>query len=153
MRALELLIPPPVVMLLVGVIMWLLAWLFPALTLPAIKHIPIAIAISLVGAGIAIAGMLTFKRSGTTSDPRHPDQASTLITSGVYRWTRNPMYLGVLLILLGWGVFLDNALALVVAFIFVPYISRYQILPEERLLQNKFGAVFSSYMRKVRRWI
>lgn len=153
MRALELTIPPPVVMLIVGLIMWLLAWLFPSLTLPMIKNLTVAVVIGLVGLAVSMAGIITFQRQGTTSDPRHPDQASALVTSGVYRWTRNPMYLGVLLILIGWGVFLGNVLALACAFIFVPYINRYQIIPEERLLQDKFGAVFTAYMAEVRRWI
>ncbi len=153
MRALELTIPPPVVMLIVGLIMWLLAWLLPGLTLPALKNMTAAIAVGLAGFAISTAGVITFQRSGTTSDPRHPEQASALVTSGVYRWTRNPMYLGVLLILIGWGVFLGNALALVCAFIVVPYLNRYQIVPEERLLQDKFGAAFTAYTAKVRRWI
>ncbi|MBP6020068.1 MAG: isoprenylcysteine carboxylmethyltransferase family protein [Burkholderiaceae bacterium] len=153
MRALELTIPPPVVMLTVGLIMWLLAFVFPALTLPVIKNMAVAIIIGLVGLAISMAGVITFKRARTTSDPRHPDLASALVTSGVYRLTRNPMYLGVLLILIGWGVFLGNVLALACAFIFVPYINRYQIQPEERLLRDKFGEAFSAYTARVRRWL
>jgi protein-S-isoprenylcysteine O-methyltransferase Ste14 len=153
MKTLELTVPPPIVMLVVGFIMWLLFFLFPAFTLPSISSLAGGATIGLIGFGISMAGVLTFKRARTTSDPRKPADASVLVTSGVYRLTRNPMYLGVLLVLIGWGLLLGNVLALICAFIFVPYIHRYQIRPEERLLQDKFGAAFVAYKAKVRRWI
>lgn len=153
MKALELAIPPPVVMFALGLLMWLLSFLFPALTLPALSNLAAAIVVGLVGLGISMAGIISFKRAKTTSDPRKPAEASALVTSGIYRHTRNPMYLGVLLILIGWGLALGNLLALICAFVFVPYISRYQIQPEERLLQDKFTEAFTAYKAKVRRWI
>lgn len=153
MRTLELAIPPPLVMLAVGLLMWLLSFTFPALEIASISSLWGAVVIGLVGFGIGTAGIVSFKRVKTTSDPRKPADASVLVTSGIYRLTRNPMYLGVLLILIGWGLFLGNVLALICAFIFVPYINRYQIQPEEELLQNKFGAAFRAYKAEVRRWI
>lgn len=153
MKALELTVPPPLVMLVIGLIMWLLSFLFPAFALPAISSRAGAMIIGAVGLGISMAGVITFKRARTTSDPRKPADASVLVTSGIYRYTRNPMYLGVLLVLIGWGVLLGNVLALICALVFVPYISRYQIQPEERLLQDKFGEPFVSYKAAVRRWI
>lgn len=153
MKALELAIPPPLVMLMVGLLMWLLSFIFPTLTMASISSLSGAAIIGLGGLGISMAGVITFMRAKTTSDPRKPADASTLVTSGIYRLTRNPMYLGVLLILIAWGLTLSNLLALICAFIFVPYINRYQILPEERLLEDKFGAVFTTYKAKVRRWI
>lgn len=153
MKALELTIPPPLVMLVIGLLMWLLSFIFPTLTMASISSLSGAAIIGLGGLGISMAGVITFMRAKTTSDPRKPADASTLVTSGIYRLTRNPMYLGVLLILIAWGLTLGNLLALICAFIFVPYINRYQILPEERLLEDKFGAVFTAYKAKVRRWI
>lgn len=153
MKALELAIPPPVVMLVIGLLMWLLFFLFPGFSLPAISSKAAAVGIGLTGLAISMAGVISFKRARTTSDPRNPADASVLVTSGIYRITRNPMYVGVLLVLIGWGIFLGNVLALICALIFVPYISRYQIQPEERLLQDKFGAAFIEYKAKVRRWI
>lgn len=153
MKALELIIPPPIVMLVIGVIMWLLSMLFPAFPLSLTYNVATAIVIGLVGIGISMAGILDFKRARTTTDPRKPANASALVTSGIYRFSRNPMYVGILLVLIGWGVFLGNALALIGAFAFVPYISRYQIQPEERLLQDKFGAEFTEYKARVRRWL
>lgn len=153
MNRLELTIPPPVVMLVIGLIMWLLAFLFPALAVASITSLTGGIVVGLVGLGISMAGVITFKQARTTSDPRNPADASVLVTSGIYRVTRNPMYVGVLLILIGWGLFLGNILALIFALVFIPYISRYQIQPEERFLEGKFGAAFTAYKAKVRRWV
>lgn len=153
MKKLELTVPPPLIMLVVGLIMWLLSFTFPALAMVSISSYSGAAVIGLLGLGISMAGVVTFMRAKTTSDPRKPADASTLVTSGIYRLTRNPMYLGVLLILIAWGLVLGNLLALICAFAFVPYINRYQISPEERLLEEKFGPVFTAYKAKVRRWI
>lgn len=152
MNTLELAIPPPVVMLVIGLCMWLLFFLFPTFTLPSFSNLG-AILISLTGLFIGMLGVITFKRAGTTSNPRKFAQVSVLVTSGIYRLTRNPMYLGLLFVLIGWGVFLGNVLALPCAFIFIPYINRYQIKAEERLLEDRFGAPFISYKAKVRRWL
>jgi protein-S-isoprenylcysteine O-methyltransferase Ste14 len=153
MKALELAIPPPLVMLVVGLIMWLLSVTFPSLAFHPAGQIWAAVVVALAGFGIATAGIIAFRRANTTFDPRNPAGTSALVTAGIYRLTRNPMYLGVLLILIGWGLFLGNILALICAFIFVPYIGRYQIQPEERLLEGKFGAAFTAYKAEVRRWI
>jgi protein-S-isoprenylcysteine O-methyltransferase Ste14 len=153
MNRLELAIPPPAVMLVIGLIMWLLSRLFPALALPWGSNVTGAFVIGLVGLTISLAGIASFKRASTTVDPRQPAKASTLVTSGIYRHSRNPMYLGILLTLIGWAVFLGNVLSLAAAFAFVPYMNRYQIEPEERLLQGKFGREFSAYKARVRRWI
>lgn len=153
MRSLELVVPPPVVMLMIALLMWLLALFIPALSFIAISNLLIAVIVAVVGLVISTAGILSFRNQKTTIDPRKPAEVSALVTSGVYRFTRNPMYLGTLLILIGWGIYLGNALALVSAFLYVPYINRYQIQSEEQLLQDKFGAQFSAYKTKVRKWI
>lgn len=82
-----------------------------------------------------------------------PDAASTLVTSGIYRVTRNPMYLGILFALLGWGLFLSNLGSLLFCGVFVLYMSRFQIQPEERALEVKFGVAFIMYKSRVRRWL
>ena len=75
------------------------------------------------------------------------------LTTGLYRVTRNPMYLGMLLVLFGWAVFLSNLAALLIAPLFALYITRFQIIPEERVLAEKFGAAFMAYQSQVRRWL
>ncbi|MER1941606.1 isoprenylcysteine carboxylmethyltransferase family protein [Castellaniella sp. FW104-16D08] len=153
MKRLELLIPPPLVMLLVGLIMWLLAQIFPSLAAAWLSDTLMAIVLAFLGLVIALAGVATFKRARTTIDPKRPTDASALVSSGIYRFSRNPMYLGVLLVLAGWAVYLGNLLSVLGLLVFVAYITRFQIIPEERLLHEKFGAAFLAYKDKVRRWI
>jgi len=153
MKRLELLIPPPLVTLLIGLMMWLLSEMFPALTLAWLHSIVAATATGLAGLAISLTAVVTFKRASTTLDPRHPAGTSTLISSGIYRYSRNPMYLGVLLVLVGWAIYLGNLLSILCTFVFIAYITRFQIIPEERLLQEKFEVEFLSYKSRVRRWL
>jgi protein-S-isoprenylcysteine O-methyltransferase Ste14 len=82
-----------------------------------------------------------------------PGAASTIVSSGVYRWSRNPMYLGFLCALAGLAVYLSNAASFVMIAAYVAYMNRYQIEPEERALLARFGPEYASYMAKVRRWL
>lgn len=106
-------------------------------------------------AGIVIVGfgVAPFRRAKTTVNPRQPQNASALVTSGIYRATRNPMYLGLLLVLIAWGVMLAHGLALIVLPGFVLYMNRFQIAPEEAVLTGLFGTAFTEYTGKVRRWL
>lgn len=153
MSAPRLKIPPVVTGLLLGGLMWVTARVAPdfGFTLPA-RRIA-ALILALAGVGIALLGVITFRRARTTVNPLHPEAASALVVLGVYRLTRNPMYLGLLLLLLGWAVFLANALAFVFPSVYVPLMNRLQILPEEKALAQKFGAGFETYASRVRRWL
>lgn len=153
MKRFELLIPPPLVMLLVGVIMWVVSKIFPAFTFGSIQSIMVAVAVALLGLAVSLVGIVAFRRAHTTIDPKHLTETSTLISSGIYRYSRNPMYLGVLLMLVGWAFYLGNVLSLLCTLIFIAYITRFQIIPEERLLREKFEKEFLSYQRRVRRWL
>lgn len=153
MRALELKVPPPVVAALTGAGMWLLARALPGLTHAVPGRRALAILLFALGAGVVLAGLLAFRKAGTTVSPFEPESSSALVVSGIYRITRNPMYLGLLLILLGWAALLSNVAALLFAVLFVVYITRFQIVPEERALRAKFGADYEAYLRTVRRWM
>jgi protein-S-isoprenylcysteine O-methyltransferase Ste14 len=98
-------------------------------------------------------GLASFRRAGTTFNPLKPEATSSLVVSGVYAFTRNPMYLGFLFVLVGWAVFLSNALAFLLLLLFVLYMNRFQIQPEERVLTARFGQEFLAYKSRVRRWI
>ena len=89
----------------------------------------------------------------TLFTPLAPEQASALVVRGVFRWTRNPMYLAMLLVLVSWACIVANAAALAILPLFVAYLNRFQIVPEERALRAKFGEAYEDYMRRVRRWI
>lgn len=149
---LELKVPPPLQLLAFGFLMWGLAQLVPdpAFRLPGLPWV----SVTLVLAGIAIgaAGLLEFRRAETTVDPLDPGKASTLVVGGVYRMTRNPMYLGLLFILLGWSLYLGSWVALLGLPLFVIYITRFQIRPEERVMTQIFGEAYIDYCARVRRW-
>lgn len=157
MPSLELKVPPPVVALACAGAMKLLSWLpgrgaiagadtFENLQL-------LAPVIAALGVGIALAGVFEFRRARTTVNPHKPDNSSSLVTSGIYRYTRNPMYLGLAVVLLAWAAWLGSAWALPGIAMFAAFITRFQILPEETTLQRIFGAEFDDYRARVRRWI
>jgi protein-S-isoprenylcysteine O-methyltransferase Ste14 len=97
--------------------------------------------------------VVSFRRAKTTVNPMTPDAASSLVVSGIYRYTRNPMYLGFLLILTGWAALLSNMLALAVLPAFVVFMNRFQISPEERVLASLFPVDYAEYRARVRRWL
>ena len=152
MNALELKIPPPIVAILVAAMMWL-ASRVPALRLEIPARRMIAACLAALGVAVAIAGVISFRRAHTTVNPLKPQSTSSLVQSGVYRFSRNPMYVGMLLVLLGWAVLLSNLLALVIVPAFVLYMNRFQIGPEETVLARMFGGEYETYRSRVRRWI
>lgn len=149
----ELKVPPPLVVLGLGAVMYGVTRLLPSLG----WHVPggraAAMAVIALGLALAIAGMLAFRAHRTTVNPINPGDTTTIVQSGIYRISRNPMYLGMLLVLVGWGLFLANLAAMVVVPFFIAYMNAFQISREERILLAKFGPTFAEYMRTTRRWI
>jgi protein-S-isoprenylcysteine O-methyltransferase Ste14 len=150
---LEIRVPPPLVFLAAAGLMWLLAWLLPALAVPIPARVWWAAACAAAGVIVGLLGVREFRKARTTVDPLRPDKSSAVVVTGIYRMTRNPMYAGLLLVLLGWAVFLANVAALIGPITFVLYISRFQIVPEERALEQKFGPPYLDYKQRVRRWL
>ncbi len=153
MRGLELKIPPPAVTVLIAAMMWGVARITPSLELPYLVRMVAAAAGALMAFGIDIAGLISFRRARTTVNPMKPQASSTLVTTGIYGISRNPMYVGIVCALVGWGIYLSNAWTLIGPVAFVFYINRFQIGPEERALAAKFGAVYANYQSAVRRWL
>lgn len=153
MHFLELKVPPVAVAAAAAFLMWAVAWLFPALNVALPGRTPAAILAALIGGSAGVAGVVAFRRARTTVNPLKPETASALVEEGIYQLTRNPMYLGLALVLLGWGIFLSNPASLAVLFAFVGYMNRFQIVPEERALQASFGEAFTAYRARVRRWL
>lgn len=153
MPNLELRFPPVAVSLVVGALMWLGAWAAPALGFGMPLREGVAIGCCAVGVVVAVLGVVSFRRAGTTVHPLEPGKTSALVVSGIYRVTRNPMYLGLLLLLAGWASYLGNAMAFLIAPLFVLYMNRFQIGPEERALASMFGEKFTTYKARVRRWL
>jgi len=109
--------------------------------------------VAAVGVAIAVAALARFRDAGTTVDPMNPSKASQLVTGGVFRISRNPMYLGLTLLLVGWAIWLGNASPWLIPPLFVTLITAVQIIPEERALRQRFGEQYVSYQRSVARWI
>lgn len=153
MQALELKIPPVVVFLIVAAGMWLLSRAVPALDFVLPYGAIVAAALSVPGLIIAVAGVREFRRVSTTVNPMKPGEASSMVSGGVYRFTRNPMYLGLACCVLAWGMFLQNFAALLGLILFVAYMTQFQIKPEERALRENFADEYTRYAASVRRWI
>lgn len=153
MHALELKIPPPVVVVLTAGTMWGISLVGPLLELPAFIRIVTAVTICLAGVGLSLAGVIAFRRARTTVNPMKPQTTSSLVCSGIYRVTRNPMYVGLVFVLVAWAVLLSSAWALLGPMAFALYMNRFQIAPEERVLSSMFGASYSDYKSSVRRWL
>lgn len=150
---LETKVPPPAVAAAAAIIMWGISRLAPQIALPSDIRWAVSLAIAVIGVAFSAEGALTFRRARTTTNPTRPEQASSLVSKGIYRVTRNPMYLGLSIVLVAWAIFLSSAWALLGVAAFVLYISRFQIVPEERALSNLFGAEYASYKAIVRRWL
>ena len=153
MSWLELKVPPDLVALVVAAAMYLVASFTPSLGVPAVYRISIGVALLVAGIVLIVLARVEFARVGTTFSPIAPGRSAALVTTNVYRLTRNPMYLGTLLALLAFAVKLSSPAAALVAFSYAVYIGRFQIDPEERALRDRFGAAFDAYAQSVRRWI
>jgi protein-S-isoprenylcysteine O-methyltransferase Ste14 len=150
---LELKVPPDAVWLVAAAVMWLASALSPKFAVPLPLRIVVAVLFAILAVWAIIAARVTLDRAQTTWHPTSPERASRLVTTGAYRFSRNPIYLGMLLGLVGWAVLLASPLALVVSGGFALYMNRFQIGPEERTLSTLFGHDFREYAMRVRRWL
>lgn len=152
-HVLELKIPPAALVAFTGALMWLASVATPsmAFTIPG-RSLGTTILV-LTGVIIAALGVASFRRAKTTVNPMKPGSASVLVERGIYQWTRNPMYLGFLVVLIGWAIFLSNIVAFLLPPAFVCYMNRFQIEPEEKALAALFGQTFVAYRTRVRRWL
>ena len=153
MSSLELKVPPLAQVAVFAALMWLAARAVPALAFALPGQLAAALLLVVAGALVAAAGVAAFRRARTPVDPRDPGKSKELVATGIYHASRNPMYLGFLLALAGWGVFLGNVLALAALPLFVAAMYRLQIAPEERMLRARFGESYARYQRSVRRWL
>lgn len=152
-HVLELKIPPVVIGVFTATLMWIASFATPSFAFVIPARSLCAAVLMLSGAITSGLGVASFRRAGTTVNPMKPGSSSVLVDSGVYRLTRNPMYLGFLLVLLGWGIFLSNIFAILLLPAFILYMNRFQIEPEEKALAAAFGQRFVAYKTTVRRWL
>lgn len=149
----ELKIPPLAQVLVIGIGMLIISILLPSFGVLSPAARLVGLILIVVGVILAFAGVMEFRRLKTTVDPRYPNNSERLVCAGIYKLSRNPMYLGMFIILLGWSIYLANLLSFVLLPVFVFYMNHFQIRPEERVLSEKFGTEFDLYCNEVRRWI
>ena len=147
-------VPPPVVAAFVGLLMWVDTRIFDGGALSGWGYDVAGVVVAVGGLSFAMWGLREFGRARTTFDPHRLDETSALVTSGAYRFSRNPMYVGLAALLAGFGLVLGEVLALVFGvLLFVVLLTVLQIRPEERMLSAKFGAEYETYRSRVRRWL
>ena len=140
-------------MILTGALMWLVARSPFGYTIAVPYTDEAGTGFMALGMAIIAAGMIQFARAKTTVNPIDLTASKTLVTGGIYQYTRNPMYLGLFFILLGWGLHLDSPVNLLCIALFALIITAWQIKPEEAALRKLFGDEYEAYCREVRRWI
>jgi protein-S-isoprenylcysteine O-methyltransferase Ste14 len=150
---LETKLPAPVMALLIGAAMKWFAVGHPEAVDPTPAHRMAGIVLAQIAGLIAVAAFVTMARARTTINPFSPTRASHLVTAGVFRWSRNPLYLSLLMLLVGYAIRIDSWQTWLAPLAFVAYVTRFQIIPEERYLQIKFGEAFDQYRTRTRRWI
>ena len=153
MSLLDLRIPPPVVALACAGLAWAIAHFTPGLVFQLPARVWIAAALVVAGISLDLSGLVVFRKARTTINPLAPGKSTAIVSSGPYAFTRKPMYLGMACVLLGYCVYLANPLSILAVAAFCAYITRFQIIPEERLLLGKFGEAYARYKLAVRRWI
>jgi len=144
-------IPPVIQFFACALVAWILALSFVATATAVPTIVPVVTA--LIGVSFLVFALSHFRKHQTTINPLEPGNASKLVTSGIYRVTRNPMYVGLLLILLAWSIWLGNLSALIPVPIFILLMTALQIKPEERALLHLFGDEYRRYQSSVSRWI
>lgn len=145
-------VPPPIVMVILAGFMWL-GHLWLGNDVAGGLLLVLGIIICVAGVGVTITGLRTLSAARTTPSPTQIERAKHLVVNGIYTRTRNPMYLGMVLFLLGIECIFANAWLLLGPVVFALYIQRFQITPEERVMRGKFGAAYEAYQKRVRRWI
>ena len=133
--------------------MWVVDTQLPGGQVEFEMQLAVAILFAVAGIALAATSILAFRKAGTTVDPFHPEEASRLVADGVFRFSRNPMYVSLLLILIGWAIWLGSVYNVAVLAFYMIYITVFQIKPEEEVLKSLFGESYREYSSKVRRWI
>jgi len=144
-------IPPPLIAMLCVLIIFLSKSIFPSFVFS--YKLQLGIFVSTIGFLLLIISIKSFIDSKTTINPLNLKKSTYLVTSGVFRFSRNPMYLGMLLFLLGTAIILNIIGGLIISILFIFYMNFFQIIPEEKALENLFGKNYRNYRKTVRRWI
>lgn len=153
MKKLELIIPPPGYALIIGFLMWLLNQYLPIASLIQSPWNRVGLVLIVLAFSMDFSSLYLFFKKHTTPSPFTPKKASTLVITGTYKYTRNPMYVGLLVVLTGYAVWLGSLSPFLLIPVFYWLITNIQIKAEERILEEKFGQEYLDYKSRVRRWL
>jgi len=153
MTFLENKIPPPLVALIIASGMWWLSTFTTTVLLTSDVKFTLMSVFIAIAIFFELSGLLSFRLARTTINPLKPERTSTLVTSGIYQFTRNPMYVGLAALLFAWTSYLASVWGISLIVVYVAYIQRFQIVPEERALTTLFENEFIAYKNKVRAWL
>ncbi|MDP1787036.1 isoprenylcysteine carboxylmethyltransferase family protein [Nitrosomonas sp.] len=153
MFRLELKIPPVALVVLFALAIWFVAQMNPwaGVQIPGKEWV--ALALLIAGFALIIAGAVVFISAKTTVNPMTPELATSLVSRGVYKLSRNPMYIGLFIMLVACTIYLENVLSAMLLPLFILCMNRFQIIPEENALLEKFGDGYAGYLKSVRRWL
>ena len=144
-------IPPPIVTFICGVSIYFSKSFFNQFL--NFSNNGISLFLLILGLIIFISAVRSFREQKTTVNPLKPKQASSLVTSGIFRFSRNPMYLGMLIILLSISFKFNLLGGIIISLLFFIFITKFQIFPEEEAMNELFGDKFTQYSNTTRRWI
>lgn len=139
--------------ILAAISIWIISKYTAGFEIKNITKNSIVTLITITGVIFGFSGVISFKKSNTSVDPTKPESADTLVSSGIYRVSRNPMYLSLVFLLIAMVLYLESLWSIIVVCLFVVYMNRFQIIPEERAMIKLFGNEYVDYMQRVRRWI
>lgn len=145
-------IPPPIILGICALFVWLLRNEGPLPIAHEIKAI-LGGAFVIVGIAFDLLGLMEFQKYKTTINPLSPDKTAAIVQTGIYARTRNPMYLGMVFVLVGWSIINKASFGILIIPLFMKYIETFQIIPEEKILLEKFGKKYQDYCEKTGRWI
>ena len=148
----RLVIPPPVQGVIAAILMWAIAKFVPALNTPFNGSLNLALVVGAFGLAIEFVALFMFLQAKTTVSPLSPQKTENLVINGLYKYSRNPMYLGLAFLLIAYAIWLSNPLSTLVILGFVWWITKFQIEPEEEILREKFGNEYIEYQDRVGRW-
>lgn len=146
-------IPPPVYAIFVAVLMWLLHNYLPITQLISEPWNKVGIVLIVFAVSLDIWSLILFLKQKTTPNPMRPENTSEIVSNGLYKISRNPMYVGLLTILTGFAIWMGSLMPFIMLPLFFWIITEMQIKPEEKYLEDKFGDTYLDYKSKVRRWL
>ena len=153
MRSLETKLPAPLLAAFVGASMKFYATAWGIVIDPTPWRMQVGVGIAVISGLLALVATATLWRARTTLNPYQPARAASLVTGGVFRLSRNPLYLSLLLLLVAYAIRLDSPAVWLAPVLFLAYVTRFQIRPEERALEAKFGQAYQQYRMRTRRWL